>query len=125
MNSAAVRIVVAEVLGFIVLLPACILHAWTAPTYPSIKPLPGRATVDQWTWSWLNAWYSNVEDGVSAQQALLYLWVTDKYEYVPYASTYPSWVPKWVIAYAWSAWRNGANNIKRPLRTDNSASPAA
>lgn len=119
---STLKVAVAEVLGFIVLLPACLVHAWTDGG-PSIKPLssttdppiPGRRTlVDQWSWSWLRPWYNNVEDGVSAQQA--YVWNAGGTEYVPYASLYPSWVPQWAIAYGWSAWRNGANNLKRPLR---------
>lgn len=112
----------AEVLGFIVLLPACLFHAWTTPpTYPSIKEWPSgvggqyphRQLVDEWRWGWLNRWYGNVEDGVSGQQA--WVWKADG-TLVPYPTTFPTWVPEWVIAYAWSAWRNGANNIKRPLR---------
>lgn len=113
-------IALAEVLGFFLLLPACIANAWTEPTYPSIKPLvlagygnTIRTHVDEWKWKWLNKWYANIEDGVSGQRAWIY---DDKGRLIPYASTYPSWTPKWVIAYGWSAWRNGANNIKRPLR---------
>ena len=106
-------IVLAEILGFFLLLPACICHAWTEPTAISSKP--GHGPVDEWSWNWLNKWYANVEDGVSGQQALVY---DNAGHLIPYASTYPSWTPKWAIAYGWSAWRNGANNIKRPLRTD-------
>ena len=109
-------IALAEILGFILLLPACLCHAWTAPVYYSIKPAPAeqRMYVDRWSWGWLNKWYGNIEDGVSGQQAIIY--VDDKGTLGYYASTFPSWTPKWFIAYAWSAWRNGANNIKRPLR---------
>jgi len=109
-------IALAEILGFILLLPACLFHAWTDATYPSSKPLPAhqRILVDQWRWQWLNKWYANIEDGVSGQQAIVY--VDDKGTLGPYASLYPAWTPKWIIAYGWSAWRNGANNIKRPLR---------
>lgn len=105
----------AELAGFIVLLPACLCKAWTTPNFLSIKPLAyeQRYYIDKWRWNWLNAWYANTEDGVSGQQAWIY---DDKGHLIPYASTYPSWTPKWVIAYGWSAWRNGANNIKRPLR---------
>jgi hypothetical protein len=120
----AIKIGAAEALGFVVLLPACIVGGWTAATEQSSKPWPYgtesvgpyRPLVDQWRWKWLNPWYSNVEDGVSGQQA----WVWDTrgnvVSLIPYASLYYAWVPKWVIAYAWSAWRNGANNIKRPFR---------
>ncbi len=112
------KTVLAEALGFVVLLPACIAHAWTEPTYPSIKPLPfgpesfARPKVDQWKWNWLNHWYANSEDGVSGQHAVI-----DTEPFI-YAQSFPKWMPKWAIAYAWSAWRNGANNLKRPLRTD-------
>jgi hypothetical protein len=109
------KIAFAEAAGFIVLAPACVLQAWTAPNQPSIKPSLERPTVDRWSWNWLNAWYSNTEDGVSGQQALV--WDANG-KLVPYASLYPSWTPKCVIAYGWSAWRNGANNLKRPLRND-------
>ena len=117
----AVKIGFAESMGFVILLPACVLHKWTDATVPSSKPIVVdtrrgtfyRPTVDQWSWSWLNAWYANVEDGVSGQQA--WVWDANGHQ-VPYPSLYPAWVPKWVIAYGWSAWRNGANNIKRPLR---------
>jgi hypothetical protein len=113
----AVLIGVAEMLGFVVLLPASVMHAWTAPpAYISIKPVlttqPARLVVDEWRWNWLNAWYGNSEDGVSGQQALLQV----DGQYVYYPTLFPSWTPKWCIAYAWSAWRNGANNLKRPLR---------
>ena len=116
------KIALAELLGFIVLLPACLLHAWTTyPTYPSIKPLPSelRYRVDEWTWSWLNYWYANSEDGVSGQDA--FVWVNG--QLVCYYETFPRWVPTWARAYAWSAWRNGANNLKRPLRTDGNNTP--
>lgn len=116
---------VAEVLGFFVLLPACILGGWTGAVAPSSKPYPAgtpgqgiyRPMVDQWRWTWLNPWYSNVEDGVSGQQA----WVWQQAPgamfptLVPYAALYPKWVQKylkWVIAYGWSAWRNGAHAAK-------------
>lgn len=119
----AFKVGFAEALGFLLLLPACLLRAWTPPCFPSIKPLDHstypsitgrRVNVDRWHWGFLNAWYDNVEDGVSGAQA--YVWNKGGTEYVPYSSTFPSWVPKWAIAYAWSAWRNGANNLKRPLR---------
>ena len=118
---SSLKIAVAEAAGFVVLLPACLLGAYEGPLVPSVKltiidTYSGTVTrpmVDTWKWSWLNAWYANVEDGVSGQQA----WVWDATGHqVPYSSLYPSWTPKWVIAYGWSAWRNGANNVKRPLR---------
>jgi hypothetical protein len=106
-------IALAEVLGFLFLWIPCLCNAWTEPTNASIKP--GHGPVDQWSWKFLNPWYANTEDGVSGQQALVY---DNTGHLVPYASTFPKWTPKWVIAYAWSAWRNGANNLKRPLRKD-------
>jgi hypothetical protein len=105
--------------GFVVLLPACLAHAWTGPTYPSIKSKLldpkdlSRPFVDEWSWSWLNKWYGNSEDGVSGQYA--FIWVGEGV--VRYQDTFPSWVPKWAIAYCWSAWRNSANNLRRPLRS--------
>lgn len=110
----ALTIAFAELAGFVVLLPACLLRAWTPATIPSTKPLPGRQLVDTWRWRWLRPWYANVEDGVSGQQARV--WNAGGTALVPYASTFPAWVPQWAIAYGWSAWRNGANNAKRPLR---------
>jgi hypothetical protein len=120
-----IKIALAEALGFIVLLPACLLHAWT-PTavYPSIKPIPIGAVgirryVDVWKWNWLNYWYANSEDGVSGLDAVI--WVDGKLTW--YYDTFQPWVPRWARAYAWSAWRNGANNLKRPLRTDGNNVP--
>ena len=114
-------------LGFPLLLVACLCGAITAPTYLSIKPWPSgtpndgpyRPTVDEWSWKWLNYWYANSEDGVSGRQA----WIWQQAPaamfptLVPYASTFPSWVPYKVIAYFWNC-RNNANNVKRPLRKD-------
>lgn len=118
---------VAEVLGFFVLLPACILGGWTGAVAPSSKPYPAgtpgqgiyRPMVDQWRWTWLNPWYSNVEDGVSGQQA--WVWSKDTPPVlVPYGSTYPAWflknfptkIKQRVVAYGWSTWRNGAHAAK-------------
>lgn len=117
------KTVTAVALGFPALLLPCLFHLWTAPTYPSIKPWPAgtpnagpyRPLVDEWRWNWLNYWYANSEDGVSGQQA--WVWSADG-KLVPYASTFPAWVPEWAVAYCWSAWRNNANNLKRPLRAD-------
>lgn len=111
-------IIVAEAAGFLFLWVPCLLGAFTAPIYQSSKA--GHGPVDRWSWGWLNAWYSNIEDGVSGQQAIVY--VDGAGHLGTYASTFPKWTPKWVIAYAWSAWRNGANNLKRPLRSDKWAS---
>lgn len=113
------KIALAELLGFIVLLPACLLHAWTPSAAVSIKQLHIRPYVDLWSWNWLNYWYANSEDGVSGQDALI--WSGN--HLVWYYETFPEWVPIWARAYAWSAWRNGANNLKRPLRTDGNNTP--
>jgi len=119
-TTSKFMIAVAEVLGFIVLPPFCIAKAWTGPTYPSVKPWPWgqenvgphRPFVDEWKWPLLNKWYGNSEDGVSGQHALI--WDSSN-RLVSYASTLPSWMPEWAVAFAWSVWRNGANNIKRPV----------
>lgn len=117
------KIILAIALGFSVLLIPCLFHLWTGPTFPSIKPWPegtqgvgpSRPLVDEWRWELLNKWYGNSEDGVSGQYA--WIWNANN-QLVPYYSTFPSWVPQWMKAYAWSAWRNNANNLKRPLRDD-------
>ena len=123
MTSTELKIIAAVALGFIVLLPACLFKAWGDPTFPSIKPWPSgtenvgpyRPKVDEWSIPLLNKWYGNSEDGVSGERA----WVWDSTnKLVPYYSTFPAWVPQWAKAYAWSAWRNNANNLKRPLRGD-------
>jgi hypothetical protein len=109
------KILLAKILGWIVLPIPCLLRAWTAPpTYLSIKPLAVpmlRRVVDEWSWSLLNKWHGNSEDGVSGQQAVISL--DGGKTYVWYASTFPSWTPQFAIAFAWSVWRNGANNLVR------------
>lgn len=111
--SPSVKAGLAVALGWVILPIPCLVRAWTVPYYISIKPLPGRAAVDLWRWKWLNSWYGNVEDGVSGQQARI--WNTGGTALIPYASTFPSWVPQAAIAFAWSVWRNPANMLKRPL----------
>lgn len=111
-----------------VVTPACIAHAWTEPTYSSIKPYPdvdpgkvgkiSRPLVDEWKWNWLNTWYANPEDGVSGQQA--YIWDANGHM-VPYASGF-RFKAKWWVALCWNA-RNNANNIKRPYRDDSLNKP--
>lgn len=115
------KIALAVLLG-VLLIPFCYRRAWTGATYPSTKPWPSgtpkvgpyRPFVEQWSWAPLNAWYANVEDGVSGQNA----WVWENGVLVPYASTFAPGTPDWIIAIAWSVWRNNANNLKRPLRND-------
>jgi hypothetical protein len=125
-------IALAQILGYFILIPACLAHAWTWPTYPSIKPTLTdqhgtfrRLTVDTWKWQWLNHWYANSEDGVSGRRA--YIHRADGL-YVNYYWQFPAWMQESylgqaAIAWAWSAWRNGANNLKRPLRTDGNNTP--
>lgn len=111
---------VAVPLGWVVLAFACLAHAWTAPIYKSVNPLPGRGQVDQWRWPWLNRWYANPEDGVSGVYARLNVGGPDPYR--PYAPM-PDWWPAWaeglwasIRAYRWSAWRNSANQLKYEFR---------
>jgi hypothetical protein len=95
----------ATVAGWLVLLPFCLLQAWTAPSARSINPsTPGRL-VDSWRWQPLNAVYGNPEDGVSGQQAAVW---NSTGQLVPYMPTAPAcW-----RAYCWSAWRNSADQLK-------------
>ena len=121
------KIPFAIAVGAPLILVASYFQLWTEPNYPSIKPWPSgtpnvgpyRPLVDEWRWKWLNSWYANSEDGVSGKQA--WVWVPNDQgvpTLIPYYTTFPSWVPEWCIAFAWSAWRNNANNLKRPLRKD-------
>lgn len=92
------------VAGLLVLAPACYLHAWTAPDTLSIKPVPLGRKVDRWRWDWLNAVWGNPEDGVSGQQALI--WIHGKQSpFMPGAK--PGW-----RAYVWSALRNPSDRMK-------------
>lgn len=88
------------VLGWIVLLPFCIAQSWDVGA-ESVKPMPFRRYVDEWSWEPLNWVYSNPEDGVSGKYARL----IDGSSYMPNA-------PAWWRAYCWSAWRNSADNLK-------------
>lgn len=106
--ATRLKIGLAILTGAVVLLPASVF-AREGPIHASIKP--GHGPVDYWAWNWLNAWYANTEDGNG-----LYALMSDFK--TTYRSTFPSWTPEWVIVYAWSAWRNNANNLKRPLRHD-------
>lgn len=120
----SLKMIFAEISGFFVLLPACMLNAWTPPTYPSIKPVAmgghPRPVVDVWKWQWLNYWYANPEDGVSGQQAWIF---GPNGTPIPYTQSFPAGTPKWVIAYCWSAWRNGANNLTRPTENPDLSTP--
>jgi hypothetical protein len=54
---------VLRVVSALPLAVACATKAWSI-TVTSIKPLPGRALVDEWTWL-PNSVFGNPEDGVS------------------------------------------------------------
>lgn len=120
------KIPFAIIVGAPLILVASYFQLWTEPNYPSIKPWPSgtpnvgphRPFVRQWQIRWMNWWYMNTEDDLTGGDGA---WIWDKStppKLVRYDSTFPSWVPKWAIAFAWSAWRNNANNLKRPLRND-------
>lgn len=121
----SIKIALVEALGFVILPWFCMAHSWTIGL-SSIKPWPSgsegvgphRTEIDLWKWPKLNTWYMNVEDGVSGQQA--WVWVTPKMpgpdSLVRYPDLFPKWMPAWCIAFAWSVWRNGANNVKRRFR---------
>lgn len=90
---------VAMIVGWVVLIPFCLLQAWTPAAQKSIKG-DGRS-IDAWRWKLLGYVCNNPEDGVSGQTAL----VQGNQPYMPNA-----WAP-W-RAYCWSAWRNSADNLK-------------
>jgi hypothetical protein len=95
---------VTDAAGLVVLAPACYLHAWTEPDTLSINSAPLGRKVDRWRWGWLNAVWGNPEDGVSGQQALI--WVHGRQR--PYL---PGVKPAW-RAYRWSALRNSSDRMK-------------
>ena len=84
----------ATVAGLVVLIPPCLLQAWTRDQVSTHQGLQIRI-VDRWDWHWLNAIYGNPEDGVSGQQA----------GYMPNANSI------W-RAYCWSALRNSCDALK-------------
>jgi hypothetical protein len=116
------KVVLAVALGFFVI-PLAMLGGMTDKTYPSIKEWPSGAVgqgphrpyVRQWRFNIFNFWYANSEDGVDPDDGEIW---TDGVTLAPYSNTFPAWVPKFVKTYLWSAWRNNANNVKRPLRSD-------
>lgn len=58
----------ATVLGWFLLIPFCLTHAWTkGGLWPSINPT--HRAIDRWRWQMLNKVYGNPEDGVSGQTA--------------------------------------------------------
>jgi hypothetical protein len=108
------------VLGWVLLIPFCVAHAWAIrPTF-SIKD--GRV-IDQWKCRMLRFAYDNIEDGVSGQQALIGDATGKLVPYMPLSvdirRPYPWWVyttRAWLYdawrAYCWSAWRNSCDALK-------------
>lgn len=109
----------ATVGGLVVLIPFCYFHCWrdcdsSAGPYPAHK-------IDEWyvkNWpklsAWLNSWAGNREDGVSAIYALIWG------EQLPYIGTRVPYLPNakpGYRAWAWSAWRNSANELHRKWGT--------
>ncbi len=94
--------VVASVAGLVVLLLPCRLRAWQPSPHPSIND--GRP-IDEWSWPLLNRVYGNPEDGVSGEHALVWVNGTTR---VPFDPT----LSPWRRAYAWSALRNSADQLK-------------
>ncbi len=90
-----------EVVGWFLLIPFCLAHAWKPSPYPSIKD--GARKIDRWSWEPLNAIYGNPDDGVSGQCALIGPTASDPY--LPKASA--AW-----RAYCWSALRNSCDQLK-------------
>lgn len=112
----------ATVAGWFILLPWCIAHGWSDWDHqPSgsvrLKSIKDGRMIDQWGAPLLRLLYNNPEDGVSGQQALVWLYGTTQGPYMPDA-------PAWWRAYCWSALRNSCDNLKYvfedpigPLRT--------
>lgn len=92
------------IVGWVALIPACLLRAWEPSPIPSIND--GRA-IDRWRWP-LNAVYGNPEDGVSGSDAIVWINGTTRAPFMPGA--YPPW-----RAWAWSAWRNPTDALKYTL----------
>lgn len=92
---------IATISGWLILIPFCLAQAWTADAH-SIKD--ATRVIDRWSWKPLNKIYGNPEDGVSGQQALVWISGVNS-PYMPTARA--SW-----RAYCWSAWRNSADNLK-------------
>lgn len=95
------------VIGWLLLLPFCLLQAWKPSEATVAGPTPLPRSVDRWKWEPLNAIYGNPEDGVSGQFARVW---TPEGELVPYWADAPA---AWMRAYAWSAWRNSTNQLAR------------
>lgn len=103
-------------LGFFILIWPCYRRAWV-PTTSTIN-LDGRAPrmISKWKSEWLNSKYGNREDGVSAEEALIWAQGESTYGkadkvlvrvyYRP--NTHPA-----LRAWLWSAWRNSVNELSR------------
>lgn len=91
----------ATVVGWFLLLPFCVAHAW------KLGPVKVGRVLDVWSWGPLNRVYGNPEDGVSGMFALIRLDANTQGEYMPSAN-----VPAWWRAYCWSALRNSCDNLK-------------
>jgi hypothetical protein len=92
----------ATVLGWVVLIPFCLTHAWYVSAIPSVKDNQRR--VDRWRFAPVGFLYDNPEDGVSGIYALI--WINGV------LSPYMPDAPAWWRAYCWSAWRNSCDNLK-------------
>lgn len=101
---AQLLMLVLTIVGWLLLIPACLLRAWEPSPYPSIND--GRR-IDRWRWP-INAIYGNPEDGVSGRQAMVWLNTSTRGPFMPGA--YPPW-----RAWVWSAWRNSADSLKYSL----------
>lgn len=98
------------VIGWFLLIPFCLKHAWFLSAWGSIDD---QRVIDVWSWLPLNRVYGNLEDGVSGQQALV--WNKEGTARVPYMPNAPAW---W-RAYCWSAWRNSCDNLKYVFAWEN------
>ena len=102
--TAQAIMAVLAVIGWFVLIFPCLLEAWDPSPNPSIND--GRK-IDRWSWRILAPW-DNPEDGVSGQQALVWINPATRGPFMP-----GGWAP-W-RAWVWSAWRNSTNALKYTL----------
>jgi hypothetical protein len=91
------------ILGWFLLLPFCLTHAWFRGTIALVS-IKDKRPIDAWKWNLLNYVYANPEDGVSGQCAIIY----NNGLPGPYMPNAPAW---W-RAYCWSAWRNSCDSLK-------------
>jgi hypothetical protein len=115
------------VLGWLLLIPFCLAHAWEAPSRHRVSIKDNRP-IDIWRWRPLNKVYGNPEDGVSGQQAIV--WDPAGTAQVPYMPLPAFALRLWTLAplnwqarifvwlldawraYCWSAWRNSSDGLK-------------